>query len=85
MTISPADLAATHRSRAGVVVAFDDDTGLGVIEGAGDVAYPFHCTAVADGSRHAEVGAAMAFVLVAGLGGRLEARELVPLEGPDAV
>ncbi|MCU1493750.1 MAG: hypothetical protein JWO62_1514 [Acidimicrobiaceae bacterium] len=72
------ELAPTARSLAGVVVEFDDDRGLGVVGAQRDARYPFHCTAVADGSRHVDVGADVRFVLVPGHAGRLEASDLVP-------
>lgn len=64
----------------GTVTAFDADRGLGTVTTAGGVALPFHCTAIADGSRQIEVGAAVAFTTAAGHLGRLEARELVPVD-----
>jgi len=52
----------------GVVVAFDEPRGLGTIDADG-TAYPFHCTALVDGSRTVDVGAAVTFeVRAAGLG-----------------
>lgn len=52
----------------GVVSAFDEPRGLGTIE-AGGTAYPFHCTALTDGSRTVEEGAKVRFeVRPAGMG-----------------
>jgi cold shock CspA family protein len=52
----------------GVVFAFDEPRGLGTIDADG-TAYPFHCTALVDGSRRIDVGAAVTFeVRAAGLG-----------------
>jgi cold shock CspA family protein len=70
-----------HRPATGTVTAFDDDRGLGTVDvdGAGEL--PFHCTAVADGSRHAEVGTRVTFVVVPGRCGRWEARGLTPVAG----
>jgi hypothetical protein len=52
----------------GVVVAFDEPRGLGTIDADG-TAYPFHCTALVDGSRTVDVGTAVTFeVRAAGLG-----------------
>jgi cold shock CspA family protein len=42
---------------------------------------PFHCTAIADGTRRIAVGTAVAFVVAPGTLGRLEARGIVP-DGP---
>lgn len=47
-------------------------------DGAGDV-FDFHATAIADGSRTIEEGAAVSFSVAPGHRGRYEARSLVPL------
>jgi cold shock CspA family protein len=61
----------------GTVVAFDDPRGLGTIEADG-TEYPFHCTALLDGTRTIEVGTPVAFeVRPAGMG-RWEATEIAP-------
>jgi cold shock CspA family protein len=41
--------------------------------------FSFHAASIADGSRHVDDGARVTFLVVAGLGGRLEARGLVKL------
>jgi hypothetical protein len=51
----------------GRVTAFDEPRGLGTIEADG-TAYPFHCTALLDGSRSVDVGAAVA-ISSSGMGG----------------
>ena len=52
----------------GAVVEFDEPRGLGSIEADG-TRYPFHCTALLDGTRAVEVGAEVDFeVRPAGLG-----------------
>jgi cold shock protein len=56
----------------GQVVAFDDGLGRGEVE-AGGLRYPFHCTAVADGSRAIAVDTPVDFALVVGPLGALEA------------
>ncbi len=66
----------TDGVRVGSVSAFDEARGLGEVAGAGGEVWPFHCTAVADGSRRIEVGARVAFCVVPGHLGRMEAREL---------
>jgi len=63
----------------GLVTAFDDDRGLGTVTDRSGRQWPFHCTAIADGTRHIDVGAAVAFVACSGPLGRDEARELTPL------
>jgi cold shock CspA family protein len=66
-------------ARFGTVVRFDDDTGLGVVEvdGAGQV--PFHCTAIADGTRTIAPGTSVACRLGATHLGGVEAVGLVAL------
>ena len=52
----------------GTVVAFDEPRGLGEIEADG-VRYPFHCTAILDGTRSIAVGAEIGFeIRPAGMG-----------------
>jgi cold shock CspA family protein len=59
----------------GLVVEFDEPRGLGVVEAEGE-RYPFHCTALLDGTRAVEVGTAVSFeVRPAGMG-RWEATEI---------
>jgi cold shock CspA family protein len=57
----------------GTVAAFDEHRGLGEVEGEGGARYPFHCTAIADGSRTVAVGATVEFRVVAGPIGTAEA------------
>jgi cold shock CspA family protein len=56
----------------GTVVDFDEPRGWGVIE-AGAERYPFHCTAIADGTRTIAVGATVTFEVRPGGMGRWEA------------
>ena len=52
----------------GIVATFDEPRGLGTIDADGTT-YPFHCTALLDGSRTVAVGAKVAFeVRPAGMG-----------------
>lgn len=52
----------------GVVTAFDEPRGLGTVEAQG-VSYPFHCTALLDGTRTVTVGTEVVFeVRPAGMG-----------------
>jgi cold shock CspA family protein len=60
--------------RVGVVSEFDDPRGLGAVLDDDGRSYPFHCTALADGTRHVEVGARVVFVVAPGHRGRYEAR-----------
>jgi cold shock CspA family protein len=57
---------------SGRVAAFDDRRGRGEVA-VGGLTYPFHCTAIADGSRTVAEGAEVDFELVIGPLGRLEA------------
>jgi cold shock CspA family protein len=61
----------------GVVTAFDPERGLGTVATDEGCDLPFHCTAVADGSRTIEVGTRVVFRSAPGHLGRMEARELV--------
>lgn len=60
----------------GRVVDFDDDRGLGTVDGPGG-RFGFHCTAIAGGARRIGIGTEVAFVVAAAVGGHLEARRLV--------
>ncbi|MCU1373704.1 MAG: hypothetical protein JWO68_990 [Actinomycetia bacterium] len=55
-------LASAFTARHGVVSAFDDHLGAGVItEAETGEAWYFHCTRIADGSRAISVGTGVAF------------------------
>jgi len=56
----------------GTVSEFDEPRGLGSIESDGTT-YPFHCTAILDGTRAIEVGTAVTFEVRAAGMGRWEA------------
>jgi cold shock CspA family protein len=61
------------------VTAFDEDRGLGEITADDDAAtYPFHCTAIADGSRTIDEGTSVRFDVIAGRLGRWEAWQVAP-------
>jgi cold shock CspA family protein len=62
----------------GVVTAFDEPVGLGTVTADRGDEHPFHCTAIADGTRTIEVGARVRFEVVAGRQGRWEATDLRP-------
>ena len=62
----------------GAVTAFDDPRGLGEVTAADGTVYPFHCTAIADGSRTIDVGVAVRFEVAPGRMGRWEATGLEP-------
>lgn len=65
--------------RSGTVEAFDEARGLGTVLGSEGWLVPFHCTAIADGTRSIEPGTEVVYVLVAGHAGRYEARGLRPM------
>lgn len=69
-------------TRAGRVRSFDEHRGRGEVETDSGERYPFHCTAVADGSRRIDPGTAVSFVVRPGPGGRWEAASLVALGRP---
>jgi cold shock CspA family protein len=62
----------TARPR-GRVRTFDERRGLGEIESDDGATIPFHCTAIANGTRRIAQGTAVEFDVVAGLPGRWEA------------
>jgi cold shock CspA family protein len=63
-------------SLRGKVVEFDDHVGLGVVEGEDGTRLPFHCTALADGSRTVKRGAKVRFEVEPGGLGAWEAANL---------
>lgn len=63
----------------GTVVAFGAHRGLGTVRDGRGREWPFHCTAIADGSRAIEVGVAVVFVPAPGHLGRMEATQVQPL------
>jgi len=64
-------------SHRGTVTAFDEARGWGTVRDEDAVAFDFHCTAIADGTRRIAVGTEVSFVVVAGHRGRMEARGLI--------
>lgn len=61
------------------MTSYDAERGLGTIrDEAGE--HLFHCTAIADRTRSIDEGAVVSFVVVAGLGGRYEARAVTKSE-----
>ncbi|HUZ09577.1 MAG TPA: hypothetical protein VMU76_05350 [Acidimicrobiales bacterium] len=72
------DAPASHRkAQTGIVESFDPDRGLGSVVDPSGRTLPFHCTAIADGTRLIDVGTPVTYLVAAGLLGRLEARGLV--------
>ncbi|HLM16224.1 MAG TPA: hypothetical protein VK549_00290 [Acidimicrobiia bacterium] len=58
---------------SGRVATFDDDVGRGEIEAHGGLRFPFHCTAIVDGTRTIAPDTAVKFRLAPGPLGALEA------------
>lgn len=59
---------ARGAGRRGVVTAFDEQSGLGALDGVDGVHYAFHCIEIADGSRSIGVGVDVSFDLLAKYG-----------------
>jgi cold shock CspA family protein len=64
----------------GTVLSFDDPRGIGVVRSDDGVEHPFHCTAVADGSRAVEVGTPVRYRVTPGRLGRWEATDIRPAQ-----
>ena len=64
----------------GRIAAFDDHRGRGEVEARGGLRFPFHCTAITDGSRTIGEGAPVRFRLVIGPLGALEAAAVSPAD-----
>jgi cold shock CspA family protein len=62
----------------GKVTRFDEERGLGRVVTDDGRSLPFHCAAIADGTRTIQVGTRVAFSVVAGHLGRWEANALAP-------
>ena len=65
----------------GTVTAFDERRGLGEVTAEDATVYPFHCTAIADGTRTIAVGASVEFEIGPGPLGRWEASAITVLRG----
>ena len=62
----------------GTVAGFDGATGWGVVAAEDGTAHPFHCTAIADGTRTITAGVAVSFQLAPGHRGVWEAVGITP-------
>ena len=67
-------------SYSGRVATFDEHVGRGEVEARGGLHFPFHCTAIADGSRTISPDTPVHFRLVIGPLGRLEATAVSPTD-----
>ena len=65
--------------KTGLVTEFDEARGLGTLCDDDGLRYPFHCTAIADGSRRIAVGTRVLFVVGPGHSGRYEGRAVTPV------
>jgi len=70
---------ATRSVLRGTVTSFDDHAGLGEVTSDSGVTHPFHCTALADGSRTVDAGARVDYRVAAGGAGRWEAAQITRL------
>jgi cold shock CspA family protein len=68
--------------RPGRVEAFDDARGIGTVVDESGRSYPFHCTALTDGTRSIAVGTRVVFEVAAAHLGSYEARSITAAEGP---
>lgn len=64
-------------SHAGTVTAFDREVGLGEVTDEHATIWPFHCIAIADGTRTIDLGAQVTFDVLPKLG-RWEATDIRP-------
>jgi cold shock CspA family protein len=64
--------------RTGAVESFDAHRGTGVVVDDAGEHFPFHCTAIVDGTRDIAAGARVRFAVTPGLG-RWEASALEPV------
>jgi cold shock CspA family protein len=76
---SPREVEPPGAVQVGAVESFDAAVGLGTVATAEGHRFLFHCTAIADGTRDIQVGAAVAFLVGAGGPGTWEARSVRPL------
>jgi cold shock CspA family protein len=74
-------LSGLRRPHLGTVIAFDEQRGLGTIRAETGEEFPFHCTAIADGTRRIDVGRRVSFLEAPTHLGRFEARAVVALDG----
>ena len=76
----PSNPSRTRQPVLARVTEFDADAGLGALVTDDGRALPFHCTAIADGTRRIAVGRRVVCVVVAGHLGRIEATNLVGID-----
>jgi cold shock CspA family protein len=64
--------------RRGRVMTFDAERGLGTVQDVQGREIPFHCTAIADGTRTIDPGTEVSYQLRPGHRGRWEAGDVHP-------
>jgi hypothetical protein len=67
-------------SYTGRIASFDEFVGRGEVEARGGMRFPFHCTAIADGTRSIALDTPVRFRLVPGPLGALEATRITAAE-----
>jgi hypothetical protein len=67
-------------SYTGRIASFDEFVGRGEVEARGGMRFPFHCTAIADGTRSIAHDTPVRFRLVPGPLGALEATRITAAE-----
>ena len=75
---TPATNTTVTGIATGTVTEFDDPKGWGTVTAANGDEHPFHCSAIADGTRFIEVGTPVTFAVRAGNLGRWEAAAVTP-------
>lgn len=70
-------MSRTSNSRRGTVTDFDRYVGLGQVVDDEGTMWPFHCIAIADGTRNIAVGTTVSFGTLPKLG-RYEATDIRP-------
>jgi cold shock CspA family protein len=73
---------AVRQISRGVVTEFDEHEGLGTVLAEDGHELPFHCTAIADGTRTIQPRTQVAFTVRPGRAGRWEAVGLTPTGAP---
>jgi CspA family cold shock protein len=72
----------SSRRLTGTVTTFDVDRGLGDVTASDGEVLPFHCVAIADGTRDIATGTPVSFAILLKLG-RREATDIRPVGAVD--
>ena len=76
-------VVVTDRARTGLVAAFDEHRGVGLVRTTAGERLPFHCVALLDGTRTVAVGTPVRCAVAAGVLGRWEAVDIAVDAGVD--